>query len=282
MAARLTRLLVALGLLLGVALPSAAAAVVRPPTSQETAASLVPARGVDPAYARSYFGARYYRADIGRFTTVDPKVNIKDALVEPQRWNRYAYVTNNPLRYVDPDGRDRMGMYQPGQRGEAAPWRGLWQEVKSIGAVAAGFAAPLFAPELATAAVGCFLSPACQQNALEMIAPEGSPSINPGAASSGVGAVIGHFDAGYAKVGRELRTAVFDIPKEIWDRLTPEQRTRANQVFLDAVIERGAVIKVVTNGPVRIPSTLAWEIDYLLTRGYRWNEAGDKLLPPVK
>ena len=72
MAARLSRLLVALGLLLGVALPSAAAAVVRLPTSQELAASSVPDRGADSAYARSYFGARYYRANIGRFTTVDP------------------------------------------------------------------------------------------------------------------------------------------------------------------------------------------------------------------
>jgi RHS repeat-associated protein len=53
-----------------------------------------------------YFGARYYRADLGRFTTVDPELNIPAALVDPQRWNRYAYVRNNPLRYVDPDGKD--------------------------------------------------------------------------------------------------------------------------------------------------------------------------------
>jgi RHS repeat-associated protein len=105
MAARLTRLLVALGLLLGAALPSAAAAVVRPPTSQEVAASPVPDRGANPANARSYFGARYYRADIGRFTTVDPVYTWKENLTDPQRWNRYAYVRNNPLRYVDPDGR---------------------------------------------------------------------------------------------------------------------------------------------------------------------------------
>ena len=106
MAARFTRLFVVLGLLLGVALPcAAAAAVVRPPTSQDIAVSPVPARGVAASNARSYFGARYYRADIGRFTTVDPELRIQEALVDPQRWNRYAYVRNNPLKYVDPHGR---------------------------------------------------------------------------------------------------------------------------------------------------------------------------------
>jgi hypothetical protein len=29
----------------------------------------------------------------------------RTALVDPQQWNRYAYARNNPLRYVDPDGR---------------------------------------------------------------------------------------------------------------------------------------------------------------------------------
>lgn len=29
----------------------------------------------------------------------------QENLVDPQRWNRYAYVRNNPLRYKDPDGR---------------------------------------------------------------------------------------------------------------------------------------------------------------------------------
>jgi RHS repeat-associated protein len=59
----------------------------------------------DNETALDYFGARYYRADVGRFTTVDPAMTIKDNLVDPQRWNRYAYVTNNPLKYTDPDGR---------------------------------------------------------------------------------------------------------------------------------------------------------------------------------
>jgi RHS repeat-associated protein len=52
-----------------------------------------------------YFGARYYGSKIGRFTTTDPAYTIQENLVDPQRWNRYAYARNNPLRYVDPDGR---------------------------------------------------------------------------------------------------------------------------------------------------------------------------------
>jgi len=53
-----------------------------------------------------YFGARYYGSRIGRFTTVDPVYTWNDNLLDPQRWNRYAYARNNPLRYVDPDGRE--------------------------------------------------------------------------------------------------------------------------------------------------------------------------------
>jgi len=54
-----------------------------------------------------YFGARYFSGAQGRFTSPDPaSASAKPS--DPQTWNRYAYVTNNPLRYVDPDGRDRM------------------------------------------------------------------------------------------------------------------------------------------------------------------------------
>jgi hypothetical protein len=42
----------------------------------------------------------------GRFLSVDPVLNLKRALREPQNWNRYAYVMNNPLKYTDPTGKD--------------------------------------------------------------------------------------------------------------------------------------------------------------------------------
>ncbi len=53
-----------------------------------------------------YFGARYYGSKTGRFTAIDPVYTWKENLEDPQRWNRYAYGRNNPLRYIDPDGRD--------------------------------------------------------------------------------------------------------------------------------------------------------------------------------
>jgi RHS repeat-associated protein len=53
-----------------------------------------------------YFGARYYGSRIGRLTTTDPVYTWQENILDPQRWNRYAYGRNNPLRYVDPDGKD--------------------------------------------------------------------------------------------------------------------------------------------------------------------------------
>ena len=53
-----------------------------------------------------YFGARYYSSRVGRFTTTDPAYTIQENLLDSQRWNKYTYGRNNPLRYVDPDGRD--------------------------------------------------------------------------------------------------------------------------------------------------------------------------------
>jgi RHS repeat-associated protein len=51
-----------------------------------------------------YFIARYYSGAQGRFTSPDPVFMTKQRIVDPQRWNLYPYVRNNPLMYVDPDG----------------------------------------------------------------------------------------------------------------------------------------------------------------------------------
>jgi len=52
-----------------------------------------------------YFGARYMSSAQGRFTHPDLKL-FPDAVYDPQSWNKYGYVRNNPLRLVDPNGED--------------------------------------------------------------------------------------------------------------------------------------------------------------------------------
>ncbi len=59
----------------------------------------------DPEASQDYFGARFYTPRTGRFSQGDP---VYAGLFDPQQWNRYAYVRNNPLTFVDPDGRDTV------------------------------------------------------------------------------------------------------------------------------------------------------------------------------
>ncbi len=49
-----------------------------------------------------YYGARYYDAALGRFISAD---TITPRAFDPQALNRYTYVRNNPVKYVDPTGR---------------------------------------------------------------------------------------------------------------------------------------------------------------------------------
>jgi RHS repeat-associated protein len=60
-----------------------------------------------------YAQARYYGSTLGRFTGVDPynpivdtekEEDFREYLGQPQNWNRYGYVWNNPLKYTDPFG----------------------------------------------------------------------------------------------------------------------------------------------------------------------------------
>jgi RHS repeat-associated protein len=51
-----------------------------------------------------YFGARYFSAAQGRFTSPDPVYFQQEMLADPQRFNLYAYARNNPLKFTDPSG----------------------------------------------------------------------------------------------------------------------------------------------------------------------------------
>lgn len=50
-----------------------------------------------------YAKARMFGSGLGRFTSPDDFLNDTH-VSDPQSWNLYVYVRNNPLRYVDPNG----------------------------------------------------------------------------------------------------------------------------------------------------------------------------------
>ncbi len=52
-----------------------------------------------------YFGARYMSSAQGRFTSPDTPLLDQDP-GDPQSWNLYSYVRNNPLIITDPTGND--------------------------------------------------------------------------------------------------------------------------------------------------------------------------------
>jgi RHS repeat-associated protein len=48
------------------------------------------------------FAARFYTSNYGRFLSADDSKYVKPA--DPQTWNLYSYVANNPINAVDPTG----------------------------------------------------------------------------------------------------------------------------------------------------------------------------------
>jgi len=60
------------------------------------------------------YGARWYDPAVGRFTTIDP---LSDQFADQ---SPYHYAYNNPLRYIDPDGRSADDIIIPNKADRAA------------------------------------------------------------------------------------------------------------------------------------------------------------------
>ena len=74
------------------------------------------------AIGLDYFGARYFSGAQGRFTSPDPGAITDGHISNPQKWNKYAYVLNNPLILVDPDGEAEFYVFRPLASGNSRAW----------------------------------------------------------------------------------------------------------------------------------------------------------------
>ena len=81
----------------------------------------------DPESGLDDFGARYDASSLGRFMTPDPPLLDQD-VADPQSWNLYSYVRNNPLSFIDPTG-------------NAAQWTSV-DAIGAMGLICGGMAAP--------------------------------------------------------------------------------------------------------------------------------------------
>ena len=61
-----------------------------------------------------FYGARYYSPAIGRFISAD---TVVPGAGNPQQFNRYSYVSNNPVKKIDPSGHRECYGYAPSEPG---------------------------------------------------------------------------------------------------------------------------------------------------------------------
>jgi RHS repeat-associated protein len=80
---------------------------------------------LDNSTGLMYYRARYYAQGLGRFISADTLVPDGK---NPQAFNRYAYVLNDPLKYIDPTGNfteKELDKFYPGWR----DWSDLLKEL---------------------------------------------------------------------------------------------------------------------------------------------------------
>ncbi len=87
----------------------------------------------DAESGNDYFGARYYASSMGRWLSPDTDMTLKRILPNPQRWNRYAYVINNPLILVDPNGLWDIYVFRPESTTNGAAWNKVISDAHANG-----------------------------------------------------------------------------------------------------------------------------------------------------
>jgi hypothetical protein len=92
--------------------------------------------------------------------------------------------------------------------------------------------------------------------------------------------VLGHYPS-YVESAARSGGRTFQVPKHIWDAMSPGEQWAANQKFLDRAIARGSEIRLATPAnAAREGSYYERELQYLTSKGYQPNASGTRMTPP--
>jgi RHS repeat-associated protein len=230
----------------------------------------------DNEAARYYDHARNHEFNIGRFLAPD---KARGKPEDSQSWNRYAYVQNNPLKFVDPDGQALKPSPIVSFDTAAAIRQTIWLSILTQ---------PVGGNELSAATADFLLSNVLPRDDNELAASIlssligiGTPIAGPGTLFEGRGTtVLGHFPQ-YLQKAEELGARRFNIPTAVWNKMTSSEKWAANQKFLDRIIKRGDEVVLSDRiSKVKPGSALEREIRYLLDKGYRLDSDELRLRPP--
>jgi hypothetical protein len=94
-----------------------------------------------------------------------------------------------------------------------------------------------------------------------------------------VAAVIGKYP-NYLKVADQIGAKRFNVPANIWNKMSEAERWAANQKFLDRTIARGG--DVMLDKPIKdissVSGDLRKELNYLSQRGYQLSRDGSRVI----
>jgi hypothetical protein len=100
------------------------------------------------------------------------------------------------------------------------------------------------------------------------------PKVNNVPAAKGGTTVLGHYPA-YTKLATELGARRFQIPTNVWNKMSAAEQWTANTKFLDRMILRGDNIRLATPlNQVKPGSFYQQELNFLFGKGYNVSSDG--------
>jgi len=237
---------------------------------------------------------------LGRFIQAD---TIVPSPGNPQALNRYAYTSNNPVRYFDRNGHcgpltpvclalllGGMALLLQGdspdlnvtpedvasQRLGGALFVGGATLAGGMALAGVGPAAGTTATTAACADGDCTNEVRTVANAAQTTANSAQTIVNGSQIAANAGnqglTVLGRYPT-YLQVAERLKANVLNDPPEIWNNLTRAQQWARNKSFLDQAIAAGHRFRLATPFAegIRLPSDKFYrmELDYLLSQGYK-------------